>query len=173
MTSRSEMMPTIRESSTTGSAPIRFSPRRCTTSNIRASASMVSTWAPFPWSTFAIVMAFPFADSLGRLDSPTSRPQREGMPIPDPVPSPRHATMRRFWRILRLLAVLSIVIAAIAVFIVARGPPALHVHMLGATALGVGLTVLLGTGLMTLVFLSSSSGHDEEATTRHRKSEDE
>src|SRR5919107_832318 len=34
------------------------------------------------------------------------------MPHPDPVPSPRHATMRRFWRIFRLLAVLSIDIAA-------------------------------------------------------------
>ena len=86
------------------------------------------------------------------------------MPEPDPIPSPRHSLMLRFWRIFRLLALLSIVIAAIAVFIVARGEPGLHVHMLIATALGVGLTVLLGTGLMTLVFLSSSSGHDEQAT---------
>ena len=94
------------------------------------------------------------------------------MPEPDPIPSPRHSLMLRFWRIFRLLALLSIVIAAIAVFIVARGEPGLHVHMLVATALGVGLTVLLGTGLMTLVFLSSSSGHDEEATTRIRKDEE-
>jgi hypothetical protein len=36
--------------------------------------------------------------------------------------------------------------------------------MLIATALGIGLTVLLGTGLMTLAFLSSSSGHDEQVT---------
>jgi hypothetical protein len=71
--------------------------------------------------------------------------------------------MRRFWRIFRLLALLSIVIAAIAVVLVARGDPAIHVHMLIATALGIGLTVLLGTGLMTLVFLSSSSGHDDAA----------
>jgi hypothetical protein len=77
--------------------------------------------------------------------------------------------MRRFWRIFRLLALLSIVIAALAVFLVARGDPTLHVHMLVATALGIGLTVLLGTGLMTLVFLSSSSGHDESATRRPRK----
>ena len=38
--------------------------------------------------------------------------------------------------------------------------------MLIATALGVGLTVLLGTGLMALSFLSARSGHDEQA--RHR-----
>ena len=81
--------------------------------------------------------------------------------------------MRRFWRMFRLLALLAIVIAAIAVFLVARGDPGVHVHMLVATALGVGLTVLLGTGLMTLVFLSSSSGHDEEATTRTREGDDQ
>ena len=93
------------------------------------------------------------------------------MPEPDPIPSPRHSLMLRFWRIFRLLALLSIVIAAIAVFIVARGEPGLHVHMLIATALGVGLTVLLGTGLMTLVFLSSSSGHDEQATGKRKEEE--
>lgn len=85
------------------------------------------------------------------------------MPQPDPIPSPRHAVMRRFWRIFRLLALLSIVIAAIAVVLVAQGDPTIHIHMLIATALGIGLTVLVGTGLMTLVFISNSSGHDEAA----------
>ena len=55
-------------------------------------------------------------------------------------------------------------VAALAVVLVARGDPTIHVHMLIATALGIGLTVLLGTALMTLAFLSSSSGHDEQAT---------
>jgi hypothetical protein len=91
------------------------------------------------------------------------------MPQPDPLPSPRYSVMRRFWRIFRLLALLSIVIAAIAVFLVARGDPALHIHMLIATALGIGLTVLLGSGLMTLVFLSSSSGHDDQASRPNRQ----
>jgi hypothetical protein len=90
----------------------------------------------------------------------------EGKPRPDPLPSPRYSLMRRFWRIFRLLALLSIVIASLAVFLVARGDPTLHIHMLIATALGIGLTVLLGTALMTLVFLSSASGHDEHATLR-------
>ena len=85
------------------------------------------------------------------------------MPQPDPLPSPRYSTIRRFWRIFRLLALLSIVIAAIAVVLVARGDSSVHAHMLIATALGVGMTVLVGTGLMTLVFLSSSSGHDDQA----------
>jgi hypothetical protein len=36
--------------------------------------------------------------------------------------------------------------------------------MMIATALGTGLTVLLGTGLMILTFLSASSGHDDDAS---------
>ena len=87
-----------------------------------------------------------------------------GPPRPDPVPSPRLSIRRRFLRIFRLLALLSVIIAAVAVLLVARGDPTLHVHMLIATALGIGFTVLLGTSLMTLVFISADSGHDEAAT---------
>ena len=39
---------------------------------------------------------------------------------------------------------------------------ALPLSMLIATIAGVGLSVLLGTALMGLVFLSSGTGHDEE-----------
>ena len=95
------------------------------------------------------------------------------MPQPDPLPSPPYSTIRRFWRIFRLLALFSIIIAAIAVVLVARGDSAVHAHMLIATALGVGMTVLVGTGLMTLVFLSSSSGHDEQARQSNRESDQE
>lgn len=86
------------------------------------------------------------------------------MPVKDPVPSPSATLKRRFWRIVRLCAVLSLVIAVIAAILVSRGDPTLHIHMLVATALGVGLTVLLGTSLMSLAFLSASSGHDEQAS---------
>ena len=85
------------------------------------------------------------------------------MPQPDPIPSPRHSTLHRFVRIMKWMALFSILVAAIAVLLVARGEEVVHVHMLVATALGVGLTVLLGTGLMLLAFLSASSGHDEDA----------
>ena len=85
------------------------------------------------------------------------------MPRPDPLPSPRHTVLARFRRIMRWLALFSIVIAALAVVLVARGDGGRHIHMLIATALGVGLMVLLGTALMTLSFLSASSGHDDEA----------
>jgi hypothetical protein len=73
--------------------------------------------------------------------------------------------MRRFWRVFRLLALLSTIIAAVAMLLVEWGDPTLHAHMLIATALGIGLTVLVGTGLMTLVFLSSSSGHDDQVAS--------
>jgi hypothetical protein len=77
--------------------------------------------------------------------------------------------MRRFWRVFRLLSIFSIIIAAIAVILVARGDPTVHIHMLIATALGIGLTVLVGTGLMALLFISNSSGHDEAAGKKHQE----
>jgi hypothetical protein len=94
------------------------------------------------------------------------------MPQPDPLPSPAHSTMRRFWRIFRLLALLSVVIAAIAVVLVTRGAGEVHASLIIATALGVGLTVLVGTSLMSLVFLSNSSGHDEAAGGAHEKDQE-
>jgi hypothetical protein len=82
--------------------------------------------------------------------------------------------MHRFWRIFRLLAVLSVVIAAIGVVLVTRGEGEIHASLIIATALGIGLTVLLGSALMTLVFLSNSSGHDDAATPHiHEDSDDQ
>ena len=95
------------------------------------------------------------------------------MPHPDPVPSPRGSMSRRFWRIFRLLVLLSAVIAAIAVVLVTQGEGEIHASLIIATALGVGFTVLLGTSLMTLVFLSADSGHDEAAGQRIHHEEEE
>jgi hypothetical protein len=82
--------------------------------------------------------------------------------------------MQRFWRIFRLLALLSIVIAAIAVVLVTRGAGEVHASLIIATFAGIGFTVLLGTSLMTLVFLSNASGHDEEAAPHiHDESDDQ
>ena len=91
---------------------------------------------------------------------------------PDPTQSPRGSMLRRFVRAMKWLALLSVVVAAIAVLLVARGDEGVHLHMLIATALGVALTVLLGTGLMVLTFLSSSSGHDEAASKFDREDEE-
>ena len=96
----------------------------------------------------------------------------QGKPRPDPVPSPRQSIVRRFWRIFRLLVLLSVVIAAIAVMLVTRGAGEIHASLIIATALGISLTVLVGTSLMTLVFLSNDSGHDETAGGPHKKDEE-
>ena len=120
-------------------------------------------------------MALSFRDSppLG-LIVPLRAAKGKAVPDKDPIPSPRHSMMRRFWRIFRLLALLSIAIAAIGVVLVTRGAGEVHASLIIATALGIGLTVLLGTALMTLVFLSAESGHDEEAAPKiHEESKKE
>ena len=91
----------------------------------------------------------------------------------DPIPSPQRSARRQFCRIFGLLVGLALVIAAIAVISVSRGDSALHIHMMIATALGVFMTVLIGTGLMTLAFISNSSGHDEAAGKFHKENADE
>lgn len=94
------------------------------------------------------------------------------MPRPDPVPASAEALKQRFWRIFRLLAILSVVVAAIAVLFVARGQEEIRIHMLIATALGTGFMVLVGGALMSLVFLSASSGHDDSVGDNPRRNDD-
>jgi hypothetical protein len=110
-------------------------------------------------------------DSAAGLIGSMANAKGTRVPIPDPIPSPRRSLLIRFKRIMRLMTLLSIVIAAIAVILVARGDSGTHINMLIATGLGVGLTVQLGTALMTLMFLSADSGHDEQAS-RYEENDD-
>ncbi|HET7816088.1 MAG TPA: hypothetical protein VFK58_00730 [Sphingomicrobium sp.] len=64
---------------------------------------------------------------------------------------------------MKWLALFSIAVAIAAVLLVAQGEGGIHVHMLIATALGAGLSVLLAGALMSLAFLSARGGHDEPA----------
>jgi len=80
--------------------------------------------------------------------------------------------LRRFRQTMKWMALFSMAVAATAVLLVARGDNGTHIHMLIATALGAGLSVLLAGALMSLVFLSSSSGHDDEAS-RFEEEEDD
>jgi hypothetical protein len=96
------------------------------------------------------------------------------VPRPDPLPgSPRGSLRKRFWRIFKLLVLLSMVIAAIAVLLVTRGEGEVHVSLIIATAAGIGFTVLVGTSLMALMFLSADSGHDEAAATHNHEEKHE
>lgn len=79
----------------------------------------------------------------------------------DDITKSAHA-WRRYRRLMRWMVLVSfaaVVIALVGLRIsIGEG---LTIHMIIATAGGVGLSVLLGTALMGLVFLSSGSGHDE------------
>jgi uncharacterized protein (DUF2062 family) len=98
----------------------------------------------------------------------------EAMPRPDPIPARRdpreleraHRAWLRYKKTMRwmALAALLAVLAALG-WLKAMGTP-MPLHMVIATSLGVGLSVLLGTALMGLVFLSDTGGHDEAAARR-------
>jgi hypothetical protein len=92
------------------------------------------------------------------------------MPRHDPLPRrPRRAdhdarAWARFKRIMAWMALGAVVTVLLAlIYLKSFGDP-VPLHMQIATILGVGLTFLVGTGLMGLVFLSSRSGHDEDVT---------
>lgn len=68
----------------------------------------------------------------------------------------------RYRRLMRWMGLVSGVVAiGTVLWLRTRGP--VPIHMVIATLLGVGLSVLLAAALMGLVFLSSGTGHDEEA----------
>ncbi len=86
------------------------------------------------------------------------------MPRPDLPPRPPATHASRLKRSLKLLGWFALLVAGIATLLVARGQTALHIHMLIATALGMGLAVFIGGALMLLIFYSAASGHDEAAS---------
>ena len=86
------------------------------------------------------------------------------MPRPDPLPKPPASHTAKLKRSLKLLGLFAVLVAAIATLLVGRGQDELHIHMLIATALGMGLAVFIGGALMLLIFYSAASGHDEAAS---------
>jgi hypothetical protein len=106
-----------------------------------------------------------------RLDDPMTDRQMEPMAqAKHGLSDPERAALawRRYRRLMLWMAAAALVavIAAIA-YLKAQGGP-FPIHMLIATIGGVGLTVLLAAALMGLVFLSSGSGHDEDAADSTR-----
>jgi hypothetical protein len=105
------------------------------------------------------------AESRQRLNVSPSRVKGKPMPTPDPVPTPEPSPIGpRLKRIALRLAAFSVVMAALGMALVAYGDPEPKLHLLIATGIGVGLTVFLAGLLMSLMFLSSSSGHDDAAS---------
>jgi hypothetical protein len=81
-------------------------------------------------------------------------------PLDDPIGA-RNA-WARYRRLMRWMALLSLATAIIGIVALRLTVgETVTVHMMIATALGMGGAVMLTAALMGLVFLSSGSGHDE------------
>lgn len=98
------------------------------------------------------------------------------MPQHDPVPSrkplaraPEPAALgnqhawRRYRRIMAWMIALGLACDAVALGWLRWAAGPLRLHETIAVAVGVFLTVVVGTGLMSLVFLSAGTGHDAQA----------
>ncbi|GAB4473685.1 hypothetical protein [Erythrobacter tepidarius] len=80
-----------------------------------------------------------------------------------PLDDPRNAAhaWARYRQIMKLLLLVTVVTVAIAMGLLFAHKGMISVHFYIAVALGISLTMLLGGGLMGLVFLSNGTGHDE------------
>ena len=92
------------------------------------------------------------------------------MPRHDPVPRKRKADYERaaaawaqYKKMMKWMVLAAAATVGLSLLWLWRAGGPMPLHMVVATIAGVGLTVLVGTGLMGLVFLSSRSGHDEDA----------
>ena len=96
------------------------------------------------------------------------------MPRHDPIPRrtpptrpPDHERAATAWarykRMMKWMALAAVVTVLLAlIWLKSFGEP-VPIHMMIATIAGVGLSVLVGTGLMGLIFLSNRTGMDDEA----------
>ncbi|WP_114953586.1 hypothetical protein [Sphingosinicella terrae] len=100
------------------------------------------------------------------------------MPRHDPVPHRRQADYERaaiawarYKRMMKWMVLVAAAAAALALLYLREPGEPMRLHLVVATIAGVGLTILVGTGLMGLVFLSNRTGHDEAAggTDDHRR----
>ena len=96
-------------------------------------------------------------------------PARAAPPAAEPVP-PQLVQAAEAWARYKTMMKWMVLAAAIAVLIALawlyHETGAMPLHMAIATIAGVGLSVMVGTGLMGLVVLSSSGGHDDAASGR-------
>ena len=99
------------------------------------------------------------------------------MPRHDPLPRRRADRERaaqawaHYFATMKWMALAAVAAVALSLLYLWQAGGPMPLHLVIATIAGVGLTVLVGTALMGLVFLSSRSGHDEEAG--HGEADDE
>lgn len=85
-------------------------------------------------------------------------------PLDDPE-NAAHA-WARYRQIMRLLLAVTVGTVLLAVGLLYAFNGNISVHFYIAVALGISFTMLLGGGLMGLVFLSNGTGHDESVDNR-------
>ena len=99
------------------------------------------------------------------------------MPRHDPTPSGEHERTATAWmrykRLMGWMVVVAVVAVLLALIYLKSDGSEVPIHMMIATIAGVGFTVLLGTGLMGLVYFSNNSGHDEAASIGNEYKDDD
>ena len=96
----------------------------------------------------------------------------QSMPRHDPLPPrPDESALAwsRYKRMMKWMALAAAVASGLAVAWLKATGDSMPWQMVLATIAGVGLSVLLGTALMGLVFLSNRSGHDEAASGKDNR----
>lgn len=90
-------------------------------------------------------------------------PHVGGMVQKSPLDDPENAAYAwaRYRQIMKLLLAVTVATVLIAVGLLYAFNGMVSVHFYIAVALGISFTMLLGGGLMGLVFLSNGTGHDE------------
>ncbi len=81
---------------------------------------------------------------------------------PSPLDDPDKAAhaWARYRRLMRLMFGITTAVVIVALTIIYKEVENVSPHFFIATALGIGFSMLLMSGLMGLVFLSSGTGHD-------------
>jgi hypothetical protein len=84
-------------------------------------------------------------------------------PRPSPLDEPNQAAhaWKRYRRLLRWMGLLTVLVIAVALAVLYSAGALVSIHVVIATVLGIGVTMMLMAALMGLVFLSSGTGHDE------------
>ena len=91
-----------------------------------------------------------------------------------PLDDPENAAYAwaRYRQIMKVLLMVTAVTVLIAVVLLYASYGMVSVHFFIAVALGISLTMLLGGGLMGLVFLSNGTGHDDAVDNKLPRSDE-
>lgn len=92
------------------------------------------------------------------------------MPRHDPLPHSSQAhyeraaiAWERYKLMMRRMVLVAIGTALLSLIYLWATDAPMRLHMIIAVFAGVALTIMVGTGLMGLLFLSNRTGHDEDA----------